>query len=109
MISVTTFSEAGGHPVSEDAFEVRRHPSDPECWLGFLADGQGGRAGGAEAARIACRVAAQAALAQPPHQLSEPWGWTAILEQADAADALAAAIAHAHLSGTRARIAAALA
>jgi crossover junction endodeoxyribonuclease RuvC len=31
------------------------------------------------------------------------------VEQADAADALAAAIAHAHLSGTRARIAAALA
>ncbi len=30
------------------------------------------------------------------------------VEQADAADALAAAIAHAHLSGTRARIAAAL-
>jgi len=33
---------------------------------------------------------------------------TANVEQADAADALAAAIAHAHLSGTRARIAAAL-
>jgi crossover junction endodeoxyribonuclease RuvC len=34
---------------------------------------------------------------------------TAILEAADAADALACAIAHAHLAGTRARIAAALA
>lgn len=34
---------------------------------------------------------------------------TARCEQADAADALAAAIAHAHLAGTRARIAAALA
>jgi crossover junction endodeoxyribonuclease RuvC len=33
---------------------------------------------------------------------------TANVEQADAADALAAAITHAHLSGTRARIAAAL-
>jgi len=33
---------------------------------------------------------------------------TANVEQADAADALAAAIAHAHLSGTRARIEAAL-
>jgi crossover junction endodeoxyribonuclease RuvC len=34
---------------------------------------------------------------------------TAKVDQSDAADALAAAIAHAHLSGTRARIAAALA
>jgi crossover junction endodeoxyribonuclease RuvC len=34
---------------------------------------------------------------------------TARVEQADAADALAAAIAHAHLAATRAKIAAALA
>jgi crossover junction endodeoxyribonuclease RuvC len=33
---------------------------------------------------------------------------TARVEAADAADALAAAIAHAHLSGTRARIVAAM-
>jgi serine/threonine protein phosphatase PrpC len=47
MVSVITFSEAGGHPVNEDAFAVERHPADSECWLCFVADGQGGRAGGA--------------------------------------------------------------
>ncbi len=85
MIRVTSFSEAGGHAVCEDAFEVHRHPSDPDGWLGFLADGQGGQAGGAEAARIACRVAAEAALSLSPHQLSDSRTWTALLQQADAA------------------------
>jgi hypothetical protein len=85
MIRVITFSEAGGHAVSEDAFEVHRHPSAPDFWLGFLADGQGGQAGGAEAARIACRVAAEAALPLSPPQLSDSWKWTGLLQKADAA------------------------
>ena len=85
MIRVTSFSEAGGHAVCEDAFEVHRHPSDPDGWLGFLADGQGGQAGGAEAARTACRVAAEAALRLSPHQLSDSRMWTTLLQQADAA------------------------
>jgi PPM family protein phosphatase len=85
MISVTTFSEAGGHPVNEDAFKVHRHPTAPDCWLCFLADGQGGQAGGAEAARIACRVAAEAAFRFASQQLSEPSMWVSLLKQADAA------------------------
>ena len=85
MIRVTSFSEAGGHAVSEDAFEVHRHPSDPDCWLCFLADGQGGQSGGAEAARIACRVASGAAFQLSPQQLSEPSMWITLLKQADAA------------------------
>ena len=83
MIGVTSFSEAGGHPVNEDAFEVRRHPSDPNCWLCFLADGQGGRAGGEVAARLASHVAADAALLHPPRMLAKPSVWDAILRQAD--------------------------
>ncbi len=85
MINVTSFSEAGGHAQCEDAFEVHRHPSDPECWLCVLADGQGGQSGGAEAARLACRVAAQAALRLTPRQLCDPSMWIPLLEQADAA------------------------
>ena len=85
MIRVTTFSEAGGHAVSEDAFAVHRYPSDPDGWLGFLADGQGGQSGGAEAARLACRVAADAALKLSLHQLADSRVWTTLLQQADAA------------------------
>jgi PPM family protein phosphatase len=86
MINVTSFSEAGGHPVNEDAFIVRRHPSgNPECWLCFLADGQGGCAGGADAARIACRTAAEAALRLEARELIKPAAWHAILRQADRA------------------------
>ena len=39
-------SEPGGHATNEDAFEVMQHPADPSCWIGALADGQGGQAGG---------------------------------------------------------------
>jgi PPM family protein phosphatase len=85
MISVTSFSEAGGHAVSEDAFEVRRHPADPDCWLCVLADGQGGQAGGADAARIACRFAAEAACQLAPQHLSKPSMWIILLKEADAA------------------------
>ena len=85
MIRVTSFSEAGGHPENEDAFLVLEHPSGPDGRLGFLADGQGGRAGGAEAARVACRAAAEAALRRPPRELIRPSTWGAILEEADRA------------------------
>jgi hypothetical protein len=85
MVGVTSFSEAGGHPINEDAFEVRRHPSDPECWLCFLADGQGGRAGGMAAAQLACRAAAEDTLRHPPRALAKPAVWDAILRQADRA------------------------
>jgi PPM family protein phosphatase len=87
MINVTSFSEAGGHPENEDAFVVSCHPSGSDSWLCFLADGQGGRAGGADASRIACRIAADAALNESPNVLANPALWTAILRQADRAAA----------------------
>ena len=31
MVRVTSFSEAGGHPDNEDAFEVRRFKGPPAC------------------------------------------------------------------------------
>lgn len=84
MCSVFTFSEAGGHPMNEDAFEVQRHPQDERCWLCTLADGQGGRAGGGRAAKLASRKAMQAATLHPSVSRSEHKLWVTILANADA-------------------------
>jgi serine/threonine protein phosphatase PrpC len=85
MIRVASISEAGGHPVDEDAFIVLRHPSGSDDWLCFLADGQGGRSGGGEAARIACRTASEAALQRSPRALARPTSWGRVLQEADRA------------------------
>ncbi len=85
MVSVVSFSEAGGHPFNEDAFLVERHPDDSDCWLCCLADGQGGRAGGARAAQLACRVALDWALKEPTRRLATPSAWDTLLRRADAA------------------------
>lgn len=85
MIQVVSFSEPGGHPVNEDAFGVRQHPADPECWLCCLADGQGGRAGGARAAQLACHTALETASRLPVEQLAGLAAWPSILQQADEA------------------------
>lgn len=71
MIRTSTFSAAGGHPANEDAFLLRPHDSG---WLVALADGQGGRAGGARAAQLACQLALDGAP-----------DWPAALPHADAA------------------------
>jgi hypothetical protein len=83
MITVTTFSEAGGHLTNEDAFEVRQQPLNQDGWLCALADGQGGQAGGARAAQLACCTAIEGAMS---HALKKRFGlhtWPAILQKAD--------------------------
>jgi PPM family protein phosphatase len=86
MIQVFSHTEVGGHAHNEDAFDVRPHPSDPDCLLCALADGQGGQAGGARAAQLACRVCIEAASAkQPAILVTRPGAWEEILRQADAA------------------------
>ena len=85
MVNVVTFSEAGGHIVNEDAFAVERHPGDPDCWLCCLGDGQGGRAGGAQASQLACRTAMDAALHESPRRLASPLAWAELLHGADEA------------------------
>jgi PPM family protein phosphatase len=85
MISLLSFSEIGDHALNEDVFDVRRHPADPDCWICFLADGQGGRAGGERAARLACQVTAEAAQRLPLRELARPETWVDVLQQADAA------------------------
>jgi hypothetical protein len=85
MITVHSFSEAGGHLLNEDAFLVRPHPSHPDGWLVGLADGQGGRAGGAKAAQLACRTVLDVAAALPLRQLADQAAWPGVLRRADEA------------------------
>ncbi len=80
-----THSEPGGHLTNEDAFEVRPHPEDGSCWVGSLADGQGGQPGGAEAARLACRITIESVLSRPIASLSKPGTWVEALRRADEA------------------------
>jgi hypothetical protein len=85
MIQIFSHTETGGHAHNEDAFEVRPHPSDPDCLLCALADGQGGQAGGGRAAQHACRACIKAASAHQPAILAmRPDSWETILRQADA-------------------------
>ena len=84
MIRVVSRSEAGGHSVNQDAFEVRRHPGNPHYLLCAIADGQGGRAGVREAATLATRAALDAAAVVTPDKLFRAGTWRALLGGADA-------------------------
>jgi PPM family protein phosphatase len=83
MCLVSSRSEAGGHPLNEDAFEVMRHPGGQSCWICALADGQGGQAGGGEAARLACRVVIETGSSQPVRSLASVSTWLNALRRAD--------------------------
>jgi serine/threonine protein phosphatase PrpC len=85
MVGMQSYSEVGGHRLNEDAYRVQAHPLAPDCWVCLVADGQGGQAGGREAAQLACRAALDAALACQPEGLIETATWSDILRQADAA------------------------
>src|SRR5713226_6513537 len=85
MIKVFSFSEAGGPAENEDALEVRLLADNPECYLCAVADGQGGHAGGAKAAKVACRATLDAALGYTPVELLRPRTWESILQLADEA------------------------
>ncbi len=90
MIALHAISEAGGHPVNEDAYLVHEHPAETDCWIGCIADGQGGRAGGARAAQLACEVVMRIAERTPIGMLASARGWGYLLPGADrevAADA----------------------
>jgi hypothetical protein len=83
MCQVHTFSEPGGHVKNEDAIEICRHPHQERIWLCVLADGQGGRSGGARAAQLACRTVMQAAVEYPHDMLTKGDTWVGILRLAD--------------------------
>jgi hypothetical protein len=80
-----THSEPGGGSPNEDAFEVGAHPRDPGCTLVAVADGQGGRAGGALAARGACRIFLGAASRLVPEELLDQRAWDELLRGVDEA------------------------
>lgn len=85
MICVDTFSEGGMNASNQDAFEVNQHPRDAECWLFALADGQGGRSGGGQAAAIACRTVINSAKEMDPTGIVKIAAWSTLLKKADAA------------------------
>lgn len=78
------FSEAGGHATNEDAQEVCVHPKNSECLICVVADGQGGRAGGREAARLAVAATVDAASSQQPSKLARASLWPMFLQEVDA-------------------------
>jgi serine/threonine protein phosphatase PrpC len=83
MIRTRSFSAAGGHPVNEDAFIVQRIPGGTDAWFVVLADGQGGRAGGARAAQLACRTTSEFVLTHPGTVLGDPDSWVGMLGRTD--------------------------
>jgi PPM family protein phosphatase len=83
MINHISFSEIGDHASNEDVFCVEPHPSDPKSYLCFLADGQGGRFGGRQAAQLACETALTRTKVLPQRKLTETAIWEASLMQAD--------------------------
>src|SRR5579872_4810490 len=85
MIRCVHHSEVGGHAHNEDACDVRSHSLDADCVLCVLADGQGGRAGGAAAAQLACRASVEQASRLSPARLLLPHTWSGILKAADEA------------------------
>lgn len=78
-----TCSEPGGHLVNEDAFAIQ--PLEAGGILCVVADGQGGRSGGAQASRLACRVCMEVAVGQSAKRLLLPGTWSEIVHAADAA------------------------
>jgi serine/threonine protein phosphatase PrpC len=85
MVQIFSHSEAGGHPANEDAFAVHQHPSDAECWICTLADGQGGQPNGGPASKLACQTVMVQAKTRNPRELMEARNWNKILQDADAA------------------------
>lgn len=85
MIEHFIHSESGHQPINEDAVEVRRHPLNEQIWLGSLADGQGGRSGGAIAAQQAVQESLRAALALQPLQLQTRYYWHCLFKTVDLA------------------------
>lgn len=83
MIEVFRHSEVGGHANNEDAVEVRPLPIDNGSFICVVADGQGGRAGGGQAARLACSQTILLAQSYPPETLKNPSVWSALLRTVD--------------------------
>lgn len=78
-------TEPGGHPLNEDYVLARVHPAEADLVICLLADGMGGRANGAAAARATCEAAWRAASALRPQALRDPAAWRSVLAAGDRA------------------------
>jgi PPM family protein phosphatase len=85
VITYFTHTEPGGHVENEDRLEVIQVPGVPSAYLCAVADGQGGQAGGALAAAIACQKSLKRATTLQVDQLLSPSVWPLILQHADEA------------------------
>jgi serine/threonine protein phosphatase PrpC len=85
MIRVECFSEAGDSHPNEDAFVVESHPLDPTLFVCLIADGQGGRAGGARAAKLACETGVALATRTAPDRLHDRATWEGVIHEIDRA------------------------
>lgn len=84
-IEILGFSKRGHHAENEDAYQTQTHPTDLQCVVGALADGQGGQPGGREAAQIAARTAVRSICSHQPVELASPFQWESFLREADLA------------------------
>ena len=80
-----THSEAGHHHRNEDTVAVQPHPRDASTLLCVLADGQGGRFGGAAASQTAVQKCLEFAAEYSVQQLLDHSSWYEILSGADEA------------------------
>ncbi len=79
------YTEAGYNHLNEDKVVVQPHPQNSDVLLCVLADGQGGRSGGAAAAHIAVEKCLEAASSFSVKKLMEPASWYLVLSAADEA------------------------
>ena len=70
-------SEPGDGHINEDVVVVRPHPGNADVLLCALADGQGGQAGGAAAARVGVEESLRAASSFPASELHGEAVWYA--------------------------------
>jgi len=82
-MEIHMFSEAAAGHANEDAFSHRQHPLDRSVELFALADGQGGQAGGFQAASTAVLSVLDAASLLPPEKLLDPGTWETLGHIAD--------------------------
>ena len=83
-MEVLSHSEAAAdQKENEDYVVFGRHPSGTDRWLCFIADGQGGRADGAAASRIACETALSTSSALSWDELVVSSAWDEIFSAAD--------------------------
>ena len=78
-----SYTEQGYGHQNEDAIASLRHPADSTVLICSLADGQGGRSGGAAASQSAVNACIKTAAGYPPLELADPFIWVSICEAAD--------------------------